>query len=249
MGAIICNLHLTFFSADDLEDITRSQSSQVKCFSNGVITLTVYGKDKSFCAMDLRYFPFDEQLCRLEFWHVFRSGRNYADLDSEYSEEYEQSGDSENSDYEFLNAPIGVVFYADSEDVSTKFSFHNGEWEVLYGALKTFVEVLHFAGEDESYPVFFVELKLKRKPSFYVIILVLPSLLVSSISIVGFLLPSEAGEKVSLQLTSLLSYMLLLLVVVDIIPPIGGGFPIIGINKYHRSDRDNVWRNGDILEQ
>ena len=55
-----------------------------------------------------------------------------------------------------------------------------------------------------------------------------PILLVVSISVIGFLLPSESGEKVSLQLTSLLSYVLLLLVAVDIVPPVGGKFPIIG---------------------
>ena len=48
------------------------------------------------------------------------------------------------------------------------------------------------------------------------------------ISIAGYLLPSEAGGKVSLQLTALLSYVLMFVMVVDIIPSIGGNFPILG---------------------
>ena len=58
-----------------------------------------------------------------------------------------------------------------------------------------------------------------------------PSILVSLISVIGFLLPIESGEKVSLQLTALLSYSLVFLVVVDIIPPIGGNFPVKGTFK------------------
>ena len=78
------------------------------------------------------------------------------------------------------------------------------------------------------YPTFRVVIELQRKSTFYVLILMVPIVLVASISIIGFLLPSEAGEKVSLQLTALLSYVLLLLVVVDIVPPVGGNFPMIG---------------------
>ena len=55
-----------------------------------------------------------------------------------------------------------------------------------------------------------------------------PSVLICLISVIGFLLPSESGEKVSLQLTALLSYSIVFLVIVDIIPPVGGNFPLIG---------------------
>ena len=59
-------------------------------------------------------------------------------------------------------------------------------------------------------------------------ILMVPSILGALISIAGYLLPSEAGEKVSLQLTALLSYELMFVMVVDIIPSIGGNCPILG---------------------
>ena len=83
-----------------------------------------------------------------------------------------------------------------------------------------------------TYPVYTVIVELQRKPNFYVMILMIPSILVSLISVIGFLLPSESGEKVSLQLTALLSYSLVFLVIVDIIPPIGGNFPLIGNFKF-----------------
>ena len=67
-----------------------------------------------------------------------------------------------------------------------------------------------------------------KEAQFYVMILMVPSILVSLINAIGFLLPSESGEKVSLQLTALLSYSLVFLVIVDIIPPVGGNFPLIG---------------------
>ena len=79
-----------------------------------------------------------------------------------------------------------------------------------------------------TYPAFEIVLHLRRKPSFYFVVLVIPGTVIAMICVMGFLLPNESGEKVSLQLTAFLSLMVLILVVVDIIPPVGGRFPFIG---------------------
>ena len=166
--------------------------------------------------MNLKYFPFDKQTCRMEFMHTFRWGVN---VTGEY-----------NGSVQNFYVKEGIVFNTVYENPTTTFVNENGEWELLNVTLKTKQLVKPIYGQNYSvtYPTFTITYELQRKPSFYVMILMLPSILVTFISMIGFLLPSEAGEKVSLQLTSLLSYMLLALVVVDIIPPIGGNFPIIG---------------------
>ena len=110
----------------------------------------------------------------------------------------------------------------------TQFLVENGEWEFVSLKLDPNPRVFTIAGSIVTYPMYKVTVELKRRPSFYVMILMLPSILVSLISVIGFLLPSESGEKVSLQLTALLSYSLVFLVIVDIIPPVGGNFPLIG---------------------
>ena len=122
----------------------------------------------------------------------------------------------------------GIVFQNALLDTDYQFLVENGEWELVSLKLDTNPRVLTIARSIVTYPMYTVIVELKRKPSFYVMILMLPCILVSLISVIGFLLPSESGEKVSLQLTALLSYSLVFLVIVDIIPPVGGNFPLIG---------------------
>ena len=172
--------------------------------------LSTLGKDTTFCPMNLRYFPFDKHICDIEFFQIPRYGINILSEDQNH---YEKEG------IVFGKAPVAIdhVFLAE-----------NGEWEVVSLKLGTDPRILEYEGSIITYPIFVVTLELQRKPSFYVMILLVPSILVSLISVIGFLLPSESGEKVSLQLTALLSYSLVFLVIVDIIPPVGGNFPLIG---------------------
>ena len=124
----------------------------------------------------------------------------------------------------------GITFTTDFRSPTREFLQENGEWELLNLTLNTkqLMVPIYLPTNIIIYPTFEIVFELQRKPSFYTMILMLPSLLVTFISVIGFLLPSESGEKVSLQLTPLLSYMLLLLVLVDIIPSVGGNFPLIG---------------------
>ena len=197
-------------------DITnRKDGLIVRCYSDGKILSTVFGKETTYCPMNLKYFPFDKQTCHIEFMHPVRWGVNFL---------YEYNG---------IVYPQytkeGIVFKTNFGAPSTALLKENEEWKLLNLTLKTEQLVKSiYTNSNVTYPTFEIIFELQRKPSFYVMILMLPSTLVTFISVIGFLLPSEAGEKVSLQLTSLLSYMLLALVVVDIIPPIGGNFPLIG---------------------
>ena len=128
----------------------------------------------------------------------------------------------------------GIKFFPVVEVLTKNVFTENEEWEVLNLTLHTKpLEVSFDEMKKIVYPTFSVVFQLQRKSTFYVLILMVPILLVASISVTGFLLPSESGEKVSLQLTSLLSYVLLLLVVVDIVPPVGGKFPIIGKTSFN----------------
>ena len=156
--------------------------------------------------MNLRYFPFDKHTCQIEFMQVTRYGVNFS---NEHGNHYEREG---------------IVFQNGALKTNLEFLIENGEWELINLKLDTNPRVLAIHGSIITYPIYTVTLELERKPSFYVMMLMLPSVLISMISVIGFLLPSESGEKVSLQLTALLSYSLVFLVIVDIIPPIGGNF-------------------------
>ena len=198
-------------SVYETEDITERKSTTVKSYKyTGHVLLNTFGKETTFCLMNLRYFPFDKHYCEIEFMHLPRFGINTS---NEHYNYYEREG---------------IVFQNDPEHTNHQVLSENGEWELVELKLDTNPRITTIGESIITYPIFIVTLELQRKPSFYVMILMLPSILVSLISVIGFLLPSESGEKVTLQLTALLSYSLVFLVIVDIIPPVGGNFPLIG---------------------
>ena len=54
-------------------------------------------------------------------------------------------------------------------------------------------------GGSNVYPTIIVKLVMKREPSYFVTNVIVPSVFLSYLSIFVFLLPNEAGEKISLQ--------------------------------------------------
>lgn len=81
----------------------------------------------------------------------------------------------------------------------------------------------------EPYPDVTFYIVLKRKPLFYLMNLMFPCLLISMVACLGFLLPPDSGEKVSLEITVLLSLAVFLLVVSETLPPSSETFPYIGM--------------------
>ena len=196
-------------SVDEGIDITKHESNIVKCDPDGRVELSVFKKLRSFCQMDLLYFPFDDQTCRVQFLHTVRT-------------RIIRQGN--------LVVEEGISYYTGSVDVSRDFLLKNDQWDLLDVTMNNAsVTTWSFAPDTVvTYPAFEIVLHLKRKPSFYFVVLVIPGTVIAVICVMGFLLPSESDEKVSLQMTAFLSLMVLILVVVDIIPPVGGRFPIIG---------------------
>lgn len=56
--------------------------------------------------------------------------------------------------------------------------------------------------------------------------------IIDNFVLAGFLLPPESGEKVSLEVTVLLSQAVFLLVISDFLPPSADNFPIIGNGRF-----------------
>uniref|UniRef100_A0A914I1M8 Uncharacterized protein n=1 Tax=Globodera rostochiensis TaxID=31243 RepID=A0A914I1M8_GLORO len=82
---------------------------------------------------------------------------------------------------------------------------------------------------SEPYPFIDVYLLLERKPLFFVIFSCLPCVLISVLVLLGFYMPSDSGEKVTLGITSLLSTTVFLMLVSEHLPPTAEALPLIGI--------------------
>ncbi|MFH4973495.1 hypothetical protein AB6A40_000204 [Gnathostoma spinigerum] len=81
----------------------------------------------------------------------------------------------------------------------------------------------------EKTPYIAVYISIQRRPMFYVFNLILPCILISMISLLGFYMPSDSGEKVTLGITSLLSTTVFLMLVAEGMPPTAEALPLIAI--------------------
>ncbi|XP_074160319.1 5-hydroxytryptamine receptor 3A isoform X2 [Sminthopsis crassicaudata] len=70
---------------------------------------------------------------------------------------------------------------------------------------------------------------IRRRPLFYTVSLLLPSIFLMVMDIVGFYLPPDSGERVSFKITLLLGYSVFLIIVSDTLPATAIGTPLIGV--------------------
>ncbi|XP_046373238.2 neuronal acetylcholine receptor subunit alpha-10-like [Haliotis rufescens] len=129
------------------------------------------------------------------------------------------------SSWAYHGLQLNVTNKASAGDMS---SFKvNSEWHLVSVPVERHVE--YYGCCPEPYPDVTFYVILKRKSIYYVVNLLFPCILISAVGILGFLLPPDAGEKVSLEITVLLSLSVFMLVVSDTLPPTSETFPFIGI--------------------
>ncbi|NWX16523.1 ACH10 protein, partial [Aegotheles bennettii] len=104
----------------------------------------------------------------------------------------------------------------------------NVEWEVL--GMPATRNVITYGCCSEPYPDVTYTLLLRRRASFYIFNLLLPCIMVSFLAPLGFYLPADSGEKVSLGVTVLLALTVFQLLVAESMPP-SESVPLIG--KYY----------------
>uniref|UniRef100_G3PE00 Uncharacterized protein n=1 Tax=Gasterosteus aculeatus aculeatus TaxID=481459 RepID=G3PE00_GASAC len=102
----------------------------------------------------------------------------------------------------------------------------NGEWDLLGvpgGRHEVFYDCC-----PQPYPDVTFVVTLRRRTLFYALNLLVPCVLLSSMTLVCFLLPANSGEKISLGITVLLSLTVFMLMVAEIMPATSDSVPLIG---------------------
>lgn len=177
---------------------------------------------KSFCRVQVRYFPLDNQTCILKFGSWTNT---LSDLDLEPM------------DYQF----------------PTEYFTNNGEWSVF--KIWLYREKVNMPCCGESFAQLNFEIHISREAFDYLINLIIPCCLISSMIFLGFILPPESGERIGLSITVLLAMTVFQQLTSEIMPAYD--FPILGqyyfaivleisaslvattviLNFYHRTDR------------
>ncbi|KAJ8304467.1 hypothetical protein KUTeg_018050 [Tegillarca granosa] len=184
---------LMYNSADKAFDATYHTNIIVS--HDGNCSWIPPGMFKSTCVIDIAWFPFDEQKCKLKFGSWTYDGRQ---LDLQLDEKLQGSGDTSN----FIR---------------------NGEWELI----------------DITFT-----LHIRRRTLYYGFNIIIPCVLISSMSLLLFLLPPDSGEKISLGVTILLSLMVFLLLVAETMPPTSDAVPNLFLLYNDHVFVVHTWVNG-----
>lgn len=152
---------------------------------------------QSTCRIDVTYFPFDQQRCEMIF-----------------------------GSWTYRGNAVTLKFFKNHDYVDLSDYWKSGTWDIVEvpGCLQSF-NGSKWGVSTESQITFYIT--IRRKTLFYTVNLILPTVLISFLCILVFYLPAEAGEKVTLGISILLSLVVFLLLVSKILPPTSLVIPLI----------------------
>uniref|UniRef100_A0AC34RKQ2 Neurotransmitter-gated ion-channel ligand-binding domain-containing protein n=1 Tax=Panagrolaimus sp. JU765 TaxID=591449 RepID=A0AC34RKQ2_9BILA len=162
-------LKFTYNSADQNFDTTFKSNQLV--YHTGEVNWIPPGILKFTCPMVITWFPFDDQVCRLKFGSWTYHG---------FALDLQVDSDDPNSAHQ-MDLSDYVI---------------NGEWNLL--ASPAIREVSFYKCCPEPYPTIIFSMHIRRRTLFYWFNLIIPSLLVSMMTIFSFSFPPDAGEKMNL---------------------------------------------------
>ncbi|XP_053711241.1 neuronal acetylcholine receptor subunit beta-2-like isoform X2 [Synchiropus splendidus] len=99
----------------------------------------------------------------------------------------------------------------------------SGEWDIVSLPARKNEDPNDITYLDITY-----DFVIQRKPLFYTINMIIPCILITSLAILVFYLPSDCGEKMTLCISVLLALTVFLLLISKIVPPTSLAVPLIG---------------------
>ncbi|XP_077402478.1 acetylcholine receptor subunit epsilon isoform X3 [Vanacampus margaritifer] len=162
--------------------------------------------ENNTCAIEITYFPFDYQNCTLAFRSQTYSA-NEVDL---------------------------ILAAADSGeriewvDIDPEAFTENGEWAIVHRPARKMINS-RYSPDDLEYQEISFNLVIQRKPLFYVINIILPCSLISSLVVLAYFLPAQAGgQKLTVSISVLLAQTVFLFLIAQKIPETSLSVPLIG---------------------
>ncbi|GMT04741.1 hypothetical protein PENTCL1PPCAC_26915, partial [Pristionchus entomophagus] len=109
----------------------------------------------------------------------------------------------------------------------------NSEWEILSMVAETKRKSYGGThGQNNEYEEIHFHLKIRRKPLYYIVVILIPTFVIVNVSIIGIFTPhgvqGDREEKVSLGLTTLLTMAVILDIVTGEMPKSAAGLPLLG---------------------
>ncbi|XP_067461772.1 acetylcholine receptor subunit gamma [Thunnus thynnus] len=173
--------------------------------SNGCVYWLPPAIYRSACSITVNYFPFDWQNCTM----VFRSQTYSAnEIEIVLKEEDDHT-------FEWIN-------------IDPEAFTENGEWVIKHRPAKNVINTQYTKDEREYQEVVFF-LIIQRKPLFYIINIIAPCVLFSSLGLLVYFLPAKAGgQKCTMSIATLLGQTVFLFLIAKKVPETSKAVPLIG---------------------
>ncbi|BES90987.1 nicotinic acetylcholine receptor [Nesidiocoris tenuis] len=123
----------------------------------------------------------------------------------------------------FNGDQVSLALYNNKNFVDLSDYWKSGTWDII--EVPAYLNLYEGNQPTETDITFYII--IRRKTLFYTVNLILPTVLISFLCVLVFYLPAEAGEKVTLGISILLSLVVFLLLVSKILPPTSLVLPLI----------------------
>ncbi|XP_060068850.1 acetylcholine receptor subunit alpha-1-A-like [Ylistrum balloti] len=181
-------------SADDFTSGYMQSKAMVNC--NGTVFWPPPAKFRSSCKIDITYFPFDDQTCKMKFGSWTYDGFQ-VDLTNR-------------------SAAVDLSNYV-----------YSGEWELL--DIRVVRNEVYYPCCIEPFPDVTFTVIMRRRTLYYLFNIIFPCLWLTILSLLGFWLPPDSGEKITLGITVLLAFSVFMLLIAENMPATSEFVPLIGI--------------------
>ncbi|XP_061608305.1 acetylcholine receptor subunit epsilon isoform X2 [Phyllopteryx taeniolatus] len=113
-------------------------------------------------------------------------------------------------------------------DIDPEAFTENGEWAIVHRPARKMIN-LRYSPDDLEYQEISFNLVIQRKPLFYVINIILPCSLISSLVVLAYFLPAQAGgQKLTVSISVLLAQTVFLFLIAQKVPETSLSVPLIG---------------------
>lgn len=190
-------------------DFVITLDTKATVYHNGLIVWEPPAIYKSYCPINVEFFPFDEQECFMKFSSWTYDGHE-VDLQHVMEEKAQLEGDQ-------MVIPYGVDLCE---------YYQNVEWDIINVTARRYEKIYPCC--PEPYPDITFNITIRRRTLFYTINLIMPCIAISCLTVLVFYLPSDSGEKITLSISILLALTVFFLLLSDINPPTSIVIPLIG---------------------
>lgn len=106
----------------------------------------------------------------------------------------------------------------------------DGEWEFkrMYVHISRKISQRHEDARLE-YPLITYTLEIKRRPLYYIMLMIIPCVLCTLLVLASFAIPPENGERIGFCSTVMLSISVYLLIMADMLPEKSDTLPVLGV--------------------